>query len=80
MFDLSTKIQSNQKKFHRWEAVRPIDKLTKLTMDEIGHHQEFDERPTAYPVCSLHFRPDDIIENGRRKTLKKGVISTIFPK
>lgn len=47
---------------------------------QIRRHQEFDDQSLcSYPVCSLHFDSDKIMQSGKRTTLKKGTLPTIFP-
>lgn len=49
-------------------------------IQQIRRHQTFDDTPISYPVCSLHFKSDEILRNGKRTILKKGSVPTIFPK
>lgn len=59
----------------------PLDpSLRKKWIHQISKHQEFDEIPTTYPVCALHFEPLVIHQRGKRKILQKGALPTIFPK
>lgn len=46
---------------------------------QIRKHQAFDEIPIVYPVCVDHFDANDIQQNGKRKTLKKGSLPIYFP-
>lgn len=46
---------------------------------QICKHQEFDEIPGAYPVCMLHFDQSKIKHQGKRTTLVKGTLPTVFP-
>lgn len=46
---------------------------------QICKHQEFDNTLGVHPVCALHFDPSKIICRGKRTTLQKGTLPTIFP-
>ncbi|XP_031639239.1 THAP domain-containing protein 1-like [Contarinia nasturtii] len=46
---------------------------------QIRRHQSFDDTTITYPVCILHFTPVDIKIAGKRTTIKKGSVPTIFP-
>lgn len=59
----------------------PYDsELREKWIKQIENHQEFDPIPAAYPVCLLHFEPSTIIQRGKRTTLVKGTLPTIFPR
>lgn len=49
-------------------------------IQQISKHQEFDDTPANYLVCSLHFHQTEFIRRGKRTTLVKGAFPTIFPK
>lgn len=53
--------------------------LREKWIEQIEKHQKFDPIPAAYPVCVLHFEPSKIIQRGKRTTLVKGTLPTIFP-
>lgn len=42
-------------------------------------HQCFEDGLASYPICEMHFDDDKILQNGKRKTLVKGSVPTIFP-
>lgn len=47
---------------------------------QISKHQEFDYIPVNYPDCTLHFDQSEIIQQGKRTTIQKGALPTIFPR
>lgn len=58
----------------------PLDpEIRSKWIAQITKHQEFDEIPVTYPVCKLHFNEQQIIRRGKRNTLQKGAVPTIFP-
>lgn len=58
----------------------PLDpELRAKWRSQICQHQEFDEIPGAYPVCMLHFDQSKIKHQGKRTTLVKGTLPTVFP-
>lgn len=49
-------------------------------IENISKHQEFNNIVISYPVCCLHFDESEILRRGKRTTLVKGAVPTIFPK
>lgn len=47
--------------------------------DQISKHQHFEDTLIAYPICEMHFDADKIVQSGKRKTLVKCSVPTIFP-
>lgn len=46
----------------------------------IENYQEFDYSVQNYYICSLHFEPSDITSHGKRRTVIKGKLPSIFPR
>lgn len=53
--------------------------LRKKWIEMISKHQEFDYIPMNYAVCEMHFDAECILQTGKRRTLIKGSLPTIFP-
>lgn len=53
--------------------------LRKKWIEQIEKHQPFDRMPISYPVCERHFDATNLVRNGKRCTLIKGTVPTIFP-
>lgn len=53
--------------------------MRKKWINQIERYQTFDPIPINYPVCSQHFEPSQILRRGKRSTLVKGSVPTIFP-
>lgn len=49
-------------------------------VEQIRRHQAFDDAPISYPVCILHFHASKINRSGKRTTLTKGSLPTIYPR
>lgn len=65
-------------KFSRVSVPRdPI--LRQKWIEQISKHQEFVDATKTYPVCASHFDSDKVSQIGRRTTLIKGSLPTLFP-
>lgn len=49
-----------------------------LWINAIENIQQFDHSKSNYHVCSLHFLDEDLYVNGKRKTVIRGRIPSIF--
>lgn len=48
-------------------------------IESIETHQKYDSRSLQYPICELHFDPNDLYRNGALYKHKKGKVPSIFP-
>lgn len=52
--------------------------MYKKWIDAIEEHQRFDHGKVNYNVCIKHFQVADVEIHGKKKTLRKGAVPSIF--